>query len=145
MLKTAAAQGMDFNADGGELLCFAAMARRPQAVAALLELGADPRAAMGGVTALIAAAGAGDAESVRRLLAAGADPAAQSTEGETAVARAESAGHAEAARVIRQWLAARDPTPDAPRAAAPVAAAPAADAPAADAPAAVASVELPPR
>jgi len=96
VLRAAAAQGMDLDANGGELLCFAVVRGRTAAVAALLQLGADPDAALGGVTALI--------------VDAGADPTVRSPLCETAQMRAEAAGNAEASQVIREWLApAEDP------------------------------------
>jgi ankyrin repeat protein len=67
----------------------------------LLTRGADANARTSdGTTALMMAAGLGDAEYVERLLAAGADPSARNNDGETAVDRAGRGGFAEIAALL---------------------------------------------
>ena len=62
-----------------------------RSVAALLDAGADPNATVGrGHTALMMAAGYGDAATVRLLLAHGADPRAAGPDGSSALAAAVS-------------------------------------------------------
>jgi ankyrin repeat protein len=72
---TALSKRMSRNENHQRPLHFAARMNRPEMVALLLELGADPRATDGsGATPLHFAAGHGHADVVRLLLAAGADP-----------------------------------------------------------------------
>ena len=68
----------------------------------LLEHGADAAAGLPhGETPLMAAARSGDAESIRLLLAAGADPnVAETTLGETALMWAAAEDHADAIRAL---------------------------------------------
>jgi ankyrin repeat protein len=68
----------------------------------LLDSGADATVAMShGETAVMAAARAGDAESIRQLLAAGADPNAREQQhGETALIWAAAENHPEAIRAL---------------------------------------------
>jgi ankyrin repeat protein len=72
---TALSKRMSRNENHQRPLHFAARMNRPEMVALLLELGADPRATDGsGATPLHFAAGHGHVDVVRLLLAAGADP-----------------------------------------------------------------------
>ena len=73
---------------GDRPLAIAAMGERPKAILALLSRGAWPSApscsaTSGGATALHYAAATGNGDVVRQLLAAGADPNATTTSGET--------------------------------------------------------------
>jgi len=84
-------------------LHFAARMNRPEMVALLLELGADPAATDGsGATALHFAAGHGHAAAVRLLLAAGADPTIHDGEHDSdAIGWAEFFRHPEIVEILR--------------------------------------------
>jgi ankyrin repeat protein len=78
---TALTTRMSRNENHQRPLHFAARMNRPEMVALLLDLGADPRATDGsGATPLHYAAGHGHADVVRLLLAAGADPTIHDSE-----------------------------------------------------------------
>ena len=95
-----------FGADGFHPLGLAAFFKRPQAVRALLDLGADPRLASrpAGFTPLHSAVaddtGAAAKEIVRMLLDAGADPNAQSAAGGTPLHTAAFTGDATMIRLL---------------------------------------------
>lgn len=96
IIRVLAEAGADVNyaepAHGQTALRVAAAQRRHGAIAALLDLRADPNAeAAGGATPLMEAAEATDAEAVRMLLGGGADPALLTPAG-TALIRAAAAG-----------------------------------------------------
>ena len=68
----------------------------------LLDAGADPNlSSTAGYTALMRAAGKGNANIVRKLLLAGADPAKTDDDGSTALGFAEHHGHTECAEILR--------------------------------------------
>lgn len=83
-----------------------------EAVRALLDHGADPRArSAAGVDALWYAAGSGDAKRVAVLLAAGGQPLGVAGDGRSAVAVAARAGGTEAVRLLLQAGASAHPPP----------------------------------
>src|SRR5689334_9812142 len=93
----------------GPPLHHAAARGHPEAVAAILELGADPNAlAADGGTALHWAAGRGDRESVALLLAKGADPNLESATYGAPLHRAATDGHAEVVALLLEHGAAVD-------------------------------------
>eukprot|EP00937_MAST-01D_sp_MAST-1D-sp2_P005282 g5282.t1 len=89
---------------GSVALVLAAMGGHHEAVAALLECGADVDVRDGvGRTALMAAALRGDATLCEALLSAGASRKVQDAREKTAVVHALEAGHLETAGLLRDW------------------------------------------
>jgi ankyrin repeat protein len=76
----------------------------PEAIALLLEAGADPDGRQNGdFTPLQARAQRGDEAMVRLLLEKGADPLLRSDDGRTAADVARAQGHAEVAALLERW------------------------------------------
>ena len=96
-------------------LHFAARMNRPEMVALLMELEADPKAAdPSGVTPLHVAARHGHADVVRLLLAAGADPSIHDSEHDSdAIGWAEFFRHPDIVEILR---ASSSPPPSPPSA-----------------------------
>ena len=92
--------GIDLDACGGPMMCYAAGAGDDESIALLLSHGVDPDAPLAGTTALRVAAFRGDIGIITRLLRAGAAPSNRSSTGETALDVARRAGHDEAAALL---------------------------------------------
>ena len=99
-LRRALDSGVDLNAAGGRLLCYAAASGDDAAVELLLERGVKADASLGGSTALMVAAFRGNVPVVRRLLRAGADPALRNAGGETPLELALREDHREVAALL---------------------------------------------
>lgn len=90
------------------MLHLAARNRRPDLVALLLARGADPNVQIAkgsageGATPLIEAAVSGDIESVRALIARGADSLVRDRHGRSALDLARECGHREVERALRE-------------------------------------------
>jgi len=105
------------NFHGRTPLCFAARYGNQNLVDLLLRFGAnaDYRDGFFFEPPLEAAALAGNIEIVNQLLEVGADPAAKSHTGSTALHAAQNAGHGEIAAILRQAIRARaEPQPKPP-------------------------------
>ena len=91
---------------GSTALIYASFRSRADIVRLLLRRGANPniKRYTDGVTSLIMASGKGHIDIVRLLLDNGADPNIREDNGDTALMAAESEGHGDTARVIRNHI-----------------------------------------